>query len=230
MGRCSPTSWRMRPRPPAPTGCWRSPGPGSQDDDRTADALLALDQARDWPSFVEAAARYQRAAAEHRLRRPATATSASSARAGADPPRRATAAGRCRAGAAITTGTARSPSTPCRGRSTRRAACCSTPTTAWSPPSYPYLLTADWEPPYRARRLAELLAGGAARRRRLRLDPGRPELAAGRGLLPILLAAEPATPSRGDAISRAARLGPGDAPGRPEPLAVRGLVPRALPR
>ena len=28
------------------------------------------------------------------------------------------------------------------------------------PPDYPYLLTADWEAPYRARRLAELLQGG----------------------------------------------------------------------
>jgi penicillin amidase len=62
------------------------------------------------------------------------------------------------------------------------------------PEDYPYFLTADWEPPYRARRLAELLAGdqhdlaGFAQIQNDQLSP------LARDLLPIMLEAAAASP------------------------------------
>ncbi len=70
------------------------------------------------------------------------------------------------------------------------------------PPDYPYLLTADWEAPYRARRLAELL-------KRAALGPA--EFAAmqadllsllAQDLLPVMLAAKPSGPAAAAAMAR----------------------------
>ncbi len=49
------------------------------------------------------------------------------------------------------------------------------------PPDYPYLLTADWEAPYRARRLAELLQRAAIRAGGVRGDAGGSAVAARAG-------------------------------------------------
>jgi penicillin amidase len=70
------------------------------------------------------------------------------------------------------------------------------------PPDYPYLLTADWEAPYRARRLAQLLqrdAFGPAQFAAMQADL-RSLLA--QDLLPIMLAAEPGGPAAAAAMAQ----------------------------
>jgi penicillin G amidase len=70
------------------------------------------------------------------------------------------------------------------------------------PPDYPYLLTADWEAPYRARRLAQLLqreAFGAEEFAAMQADV-RSLLA--QDLLPIMLAAKPGGPAAAAAMAR----------------------------
>ena len=70
----------------------------------------------------------------------------------------ATAAGRCPNGAENTTGRDGSRSMPCRGRSILRASMLFNANNRIVPPELSaYLLTADWEAPYRARQIAELL-------------------------------------------------------------------------
>ncbi len=76
------------------------------------------------------------------------------------------------------------------------------------PEDYPYLLAADWEPPYRARRLAALLAGDGFDARGFRRDPGRRAVAARRG------------PAAGHARGRAGEPG-----GRCGQAGARGLGP-----
>jgi penicillin amidase len=70
------------------------------------------------------------------------------------------------------------------------------------PPDYPYLLTADWEAPHRARRLARLLerdAFGPADFAAMQADVL--SLLA-QDLLPIMLAAAPSGPAAADALAR----------------------------
>ena len=55
------------------------------------------------------------------------------------------------------------PAASCRGASTRRRACWSTPTTGWSTTAIRTCSTHDWEPPLRAERIEALLGAGAAR-------------------------------------------------------------------
>ena len=72
------------------------------------------------------------------------------------------------------------------------------------PPDYPYLLTADWEAPYRARRLAQLLQPGAfgpAEFAAMQAD--RRSLLA-EDLLPVMLAAEPGGAAAAAAMARLA--------------------------
>jgi penicillin G amidase len=70
------------------------------------------------------------------------------------------------------------------------------------PPDYPYLLTADWEAPYRARRLAELLQRnrfGPTEFEAMQADQ-RSLLA--QDLLPIMLKADPGRPAAAAAMAR----------------------------
>ena len=59
------------------------------------------------------------------------------------------------------------------------------------PPDYPYLLTADWEAPYRARRLARLLERGAFGPAEFAAMQADVRSLLAQDLLPIMLAAEP---------------------------------------
>jgi penicillin amidase len=62
------------------------------------------------------------------------------------------------------------------------------------PPEYPYLLTADWEAPYRARRLAELLEGDHYDLSRFATIQGDQLSLLAEDLLPIMLQAKAASP------------------------------------
>jgi penicillin amidase len=62
------------------------------------------------------------------------------------------------------------------------------------PEDYPYLLTADWEPPYRARRLAELLAGADHELADFAAVQADQLSMLAHDLLPIMLEAEAASP------------------------------------
>jgi penicillin amidase len=86
------------------------------------------------------------------------------------------------------------------------------------PPDYPYLLTADWEPPYRARRIAELLAGSgfdldgfaaiqADQRSLLAVD-----------LLPLMLEAQPSGEAAAKAMAQLAAWDRVMRPNAAEPL------------
>jgi penicillin amidase len=69
------------------------------------------------------------------------------------------------------------------------------------PEGYPYLLTADWEAPYRARRLARLLdRGGFQPQDFAAIQADQLSLLA-RDLLPIMLSAEPSGPGAADAMA-----------------------------
>ena len=69
------------------------------------------------------------------------------------------------------------------------------------PEGYPYLLTADWEAPYRARRLARLLdRGGFQPQDFAAIQADQLSLLA-RDLLPIMLNAEPSGPDAADAMA-----------------------------
>jgi penicillin amidase len=69
------------------------------------------------------------------------------------------------------------------------------------PPDYPYLLTADWEAPYRARRLAGLLAGeGHDLAAFAAIQADQLSLLAA-DLLPIMLAAAPLSPAAAAALA-----------------------------
>ena len=96
------------------------------------------------------------------------------------------------------------------------------------PEGYPYLLTADWEAPYRARRLAELLQGSDFDLTAFAAIQADQYSLLAEDLLPILLEAEPGSPAAAAAIRELRGLGPGDASGRPRAAPVRGLVPRAV--
>ena len=76
--------------------------------------------------------------------------------------RPARASRRRRAGTRATTGPATCPSTSCRARSIRRAAPWSLANHKIMPPGYPHHITYEWQPPYRARRIEELLDGSAS--------------------------------------------------------------------
>jgi penicillin amidase len=172
---------------------------GLAEDDRTADALLALDRARDWPGFVEAARAV--GAPMQNILYADTAGHIGFIAPGRVPVRRR--------------GDGRWPAPgwsgdhdwqgwipfdalpraldPKDGRlfnANNRVV----------PASYPYLLTADWDAPYRARRLAELLAGGdydLAAFAAIQSDERSP---LAEDLLPILLEAKPASPAAAAAM------------------------------
>jgi penicillin G amidase len=70
------------------------------------------------------------------------------------------------------------------------------------PEDYPYLLTADWEAPYRARRLGQLLgAGPFALQDFAAIQADELSLLA-QDLLPMMLTAEPGGPGAADAMAR----------------------------
>ena len=95
------------------------------------------------------------------------------------------------------------------------------------PPGYPHLLTADWEAPYRARRLARLL-GAEVRSGGIRGHPRRRALASGHRPSADH-AADGGSQSRGSCGDGGApRLGSGHATRSPRAAAVRRLVSRAV--
>ncbi len=69
------------------------------------------------------------------------------------------------------------------------------------PPDYPYLLTADWEAPYRARRLAELLDDDHYDLGRFATIQGDQLSLLAEDLLPIMLQAEAASPEAATAMA-----------------------------
>jgi penicillin amidase len=69
------------------------------------------------------------------------------------------------------------------------------------PPDYPYLLTADWEAPYRARRLARLLDGDHYDLSRFATIQGDQLSLLAVDLLPIMLQAEAASPETAGAMA-----------------------------
>jgi penicillin amidase len=86
------------------------------------------------------------------------------------------------------------------------------------PLDYPYLLTADWEPPFRARRLAELLVGDRHDLAGFAAVQADQLSLLARDLLPIMLAAEALSPAAAEAQAELAawdRVMRADAP---EPL------------
>jgi penicillin amidase len=86
------------------------------------------------------------------------------------------------------------------------------------PEDYPYLLTADWEAPYRARRLAQLLVAGPFALEDFAAFQADELSLLARDLLPIMLAAAPGGPAATDAMANLAawdRVMRADAP---EPL------------
>jgi penicillin G amidase len=70
------------------------------------------------------------------------------------------------------------------------------------PPDYPYLLTADWEAPYRARRLAELLQRNAFGLTEFQAMQADQRSLLAQDLLPIMLTAEPHGPGAAVAMAR----------------------------
>jgi penicillin amidase len=172
---------------------------GLAEDDRTADALLALDQARDWPGFVEATRAV--GAPMQNILYADTAGHIGFIAPGRVPVRRQ--------------GDGRWPVPGWSGEhdwqgwipfdALPRAldpkdGLLFNANNRIVPPTYPYLLTADWEAPYRARRLAQLLSGSdydlaafaaiQADERSLLADD----------LLPILLEAKPTSPAAAAAM------------------------------
>jgi penicillin amidase len=70
------------------------------------------------------------------------------------------------------------------------------------PEDYPYLLTADWEAPYRARRLAQLLDAGTLGAQDFAAIQADELSLLAQDLLPVMLAAEPGGPGAADAMAR----------------------------
>jgi penicillin amidase len=70
------------------------------------------------------------------------------------------------------------------------------------PPDYPYLLTADWEAPHRARRLAQLLERGPFGSAQLATMQADLLSLLAKDLLPIMLAAEPNGPLAAAAMAK----------------------------
>ena len=172
---------------------------GLADDDRTADALLALDQARDWPSFVDASRAV--GAPMQNILYADTAGHIGFIAPGRVPIRRQ---GDGRWPVPGWSGDydwqgwipfdalprALDPKDGLLFNANNRVV----------PPSYPYLLTADWEAPYRARRLAELLTGSDDDLGAFASIQADQRSLLAEDVLPILLAAEPATPAAAAAI------------------------------
>jgi penicillin amidase len=172
---------------------------GLAEDDRTADALLALGRARDWPSFVEAARAV--GAPVQNILYADTAGHIGFIAPGRVPVRRR--------------GDGRWPVPGWSGdydwqgwvpfEALPRAldpedGRLFNANNRIVPDGYPYLLTADWEAPYRARRLAELLAGSGydlAAFAAMQADERSP---LAEDLLPILLQAKPASAAAAAAI------------------------------
>jgi penicillin amidase len=172
---------------------------GLAEDDRTADALLALDRARDWSSFVEAASAV--GAPMQNILYADKAGHIGFIAPGRVPIRRQ--------------GDGRWPVPGWGGEHDWQG---------WVPPAalpraldpgdgrlfnannrivpetYPYLLTADWEAPYRARRLAELLAGSDYDLAAFAAIQGDERSPLAEDLLPILLRAPAASPAAAAAI------------------------------
>ncbi len=172
---------------------------GLAEDDRTADALLGLDQARDWPGFVQAARAV--GAPMQNILYADTAGHIGFIAPGRVPVRRR---GDGRWPVPGWSGDydwqgwipfadlprALDPNDGLLFNANNRIV----------PAGYPYLLTADWQAPYRARRLAQLLAGrdeDLGSFAAIQADERSP-LAA--DLLPILLEAEPASPAAAAAM------------------------------
>ena len=172
---------------------------GLEEDDRTADALLALDEARDWPSFVEASRAV--GAPMQNILYADTKGHVGFIAPGRVPIRRQ---GDGRWPVPGWSGDydwqgwipfdalprALDPKDGLLFNANNRIV----------PPSYPYLLTADWEAPYRARRLAELLTGSDFDLGAFAAIQADQRSLLAEDLLPILLAAEPATPAAAAAI------------------------------
>ena len=173
---------------------------GLAEDDRTADALLALDRARDWPGFVEATRAV--GAPMQNILYADTAGHIGFIAPGRVPVRRR---GDGRWPAPGWSGDydwqgwipfealprALDPNDGLLFNANNRIV----------PEGYPWLLTADWEAPYRARRLAQLLAGrdyDLAASAAIQADE-RSLLA--EDLLPILLEARPASPGAAAAMN-----------------------------
>jgi penicillin G amidase len=70
------------------------------------------------------------------------------------------------------------------------------------PPDYPYLLTADWEAPYRARRLAQLLERGPFAPADFQTMQADLLSLLAEDLLPVMLTAEPSGPAAAAAMAR----------------------------
>ena len=96
------------------------------------------------------------------------------------------------------------------------------------PPDYPYLLTADWEAPYRARRLAELLERAAIGAGGVRGDAGGSAVAARAGSAADHARGQAERSGGGRRDGQAQGLGPGDARGRRRAPDLRCVVPRAV--
>jgi penicillin amidase len=87
------------------------------------------------------------------------------------------------------------------------------------PPGYPHHITVEWQPPYRANRIAELLVQESSHSIRTfaRMQMDSVSLAA-RELLPYLLGAKPATDEAREVLRMLAAWDGTMAAGRPEPL------------
>lgn len=89
------------------------------------------------------------------------------------------------------------------------------------PPGYRHFITSEWQAPYRAGRMAELLAATRKHTResfaRMQMDIVSPAV---RELLPRLVATPPATPQAKDALAQLAAWDGTMAADRPEPLIV----------
>ncbi|TAK85996.1 MAG: penicillin acylase family protein [Betaproteobacteria bacterium] len=89
------------------------------------------------------------------------------------------------------------------------------------PPGYPHHITAEWQPPYRARRIEELLAKDPVQNEQTfaRMQMDNVSLAV-RELLPKLLTAKPRSEEAAQALKMLATWDGAMAAGRPEPLIV----------
>ena len=87
------------------------------------------------------------------------------------------------------------------------------------PPGYPHHITAEWQPPYRAGRIAELLRRDSSHTvagfARIQMDVVSPAV---RELLPLLLDATPASNEAAEAVKLLAGWDGTMSAGRPEPL------------
>ena len=86
------------------------------------------------------------------------------------------------------------------------------------PDDYPYLITRDWDPPHRARRIAELLDHGAHDLQSFAAMQADQRSMMAQGLLPLMLRAEPATPAAREALARLERWDLTMRPDAAEPL------------